>query len=154
MSVSVLDASTFDLDGDSIARFARAVLSAEGVEDDADLTIRFVGDSEITELNEAHMGKAGPTDVLSFPIEDALPGHPPTSTPGGPPLDLGDILIATDVVRQHADQFEVGFLDELHLMVCHGILHILGWDHITDEDAEAMESRESQHLSAIGMVRR
>ena len=154
MTVSVLDASTFDVDGDAIARFAQALLAAEGVENNAVLTIRFVGDAEIAELNEEHMGRTGPTDVLSFPIEDASPGHPPVSSPGGPPLDLGDILIATNVVRQNADGFEVGFEDELHLMVCHGVLHVLGWDHMTDEEAEAMEAREAQHLSAFGMVRR
>ena len=154
MTVSVLDASTFDLDGDAIARFADAVLRAEGVDGDASATIRFVGDDEIAKLNAEHMGKSGPTDVLSFPIEDAQPGRPPTRTPGGPPLDLGDILIATNVVRQHADGFGVEFEDELHLMVCHGILHLLGWDHMKDEEAEAMEAREAQHLSAVGMVRR
>lgn len=154
MSVSVLDAQIFDLDGEAITRFASAVLDAEGVEQDAHMTIRFVEDDEIAALNATHMGKTGPTDVLSFPIEDASPGNPPTRAEGGPPLDLGDIFIATHVVREHAEGFGVGFEDELHLMVCHGILHLLGWDHLTDEEAEAMESRESQHLGSFGMVRR
>lgn len=154
MSVSVLDAPTFDVDGDAISRFAQALLVAEGVESDAVLTIRFVDDAEIAELNEKHMGKTGPTDVLSFPIEDASPGHPPVTIPDGPPLELGDILIATNVVRHNADGFGVEFEDELHLIVCHGVLHVLGWDHMTDEEAEAMEAREAQHLSAFGMARR
>lgn len=154
MSVSVLDAQGFDLDGDVIARFASAILDAEGVENDAHVTIRFVDDDEMAELNRQHMGKVGPTDVLSFPIEDSSPDNPPSRTEGGPPLDLGDIFIATNVVRQHADRFGVGFEDELHLMVCHGILHLLGWDHVTDEEAEAMEARESRHLASFGMVRR
>jgi probable rRNA maturation factor len=74
--------------------------------------------------------------------------------PGGPPLDLGDIFISTDVVRQHAKEYEVEFGDELHLMVCHGVLHLLGWDHQTDDNAVAMESRESEHLASVGRSRR
>ena len=118
------------------------------------MSITFVDDAAIAALNETHLGKYGPTDVLSFPIEDASPGHPPLRTLGGPPVELGDIFIATNVVNQHAAHYEVGFMDELHLMVCHGLLHVLGWDHQTDPEAAAMEAREAQHLASVGLVRR
>ena len=72
----------------------------------------------------------------------------------GPPLELGDIVISADVVAMHADTYDVSFEDELHLMVCHGLLHILGWDHQTDAEAHAMEAREAQHLATIGRTRR
>jgi probable rRNA maturation factor len=69
-------------------------------------------------------------------------------------LDLGDIFICEDVVDAHAVEYEVPFTTELHLMVVHGVLHILGWDHHNDIEAEAMELREAQHLSTIGLTRR
>jgi len=154
MNIAVRKAEAHHVDGDGIARFAAAILSAEGLDDETEVAIAFITNDEIAELNETHMGKTGPTDVLSFPIEDGTPGSPPRRAPDGPPVDLGDIFIATDVVTQHAEQFQVGFEDELHLMVCHGLLHLLGWDHQTDVEAEAMESREAMHLAAAGLVRR
>jgi probable rRNA maturation factor len=100
------------------------------------------------------MGKSGPTDVLSFPIEDAEPGRPPVRTPDGPPLALGDVVVCPEVVAANAEAYGVTFDDELHLMICHGVLHILGWDHQTDAQAHAMEQREAEHLATIGRVRR
>jgi probable rRNA maturation factor len=154
MTVDISAAPRTDVDTDDVARFARSVLDAEGVDADASLSISFVDVERIAELNEEYMGKSGPTDVLSFPIEDAAPGVPPRRPEGGPPLELGDIVVCADVVQQHADEFDVSFDDELHLMICHGVLHILGWDHQTDAEAERMEAREAEHLGRIGRTRR
>lgn len=153
MTITVVDSGP-ELDETPLANFAQAVLDAEGLDPDSSVTIRFVSNEAMAELNEAHMGKSGPTDVLSFPIEDAAPDAPPRRQVGGPPLDLGDIFISTNVVKEHADEFNVDFSTELHLMVCHGLLHLLGWDHETDEDAARMEQREAEHLATIDMVRR
>jgi probable rRNA maturation factor len=154
MNVTVADSGMSDSDQRSLVDLATLILVAERVDDESSVAIQFVDDEAISVLNEAHMGKPGPTDVLSFPIEDASPGEPPTRAVGGPPLDLGDIFISTDVVRQHAAEYEVEFGDELHLMVCHGVLHLLGWDHQTDEEAVAMEARETEHLASVGRGRR
>ena len=154
MNVTVADSGMSDSDQRSLVDLATLILVAERVDDESSVAIQFVDDEAISVLNEAHMGKPGPTDVLSFPIEDASPGKPPTRAVGGPPLDLGDIFISTDVVRQHAAEYEVEFGDELHLMVCHGVLHLLGWDHQTDEEAVAMEARETEHLASVGRGRR
>jgi probable rRNA maturation factor len=154
MNVTVSEPDTPDVDPRVIATFANAVLTAEGLEDDCSVTIDFVDDATIAALNAEHMGKAGPTDVLSFPIEDAEPGSPPLRVEGGPPVELGDIFICTNVVHQHAAEYEVTFSDELHLMVCHGLLHLLGWDHMTDADAQAMEARERELLATVGIERR
>ena len=154
MNVTVANSGMSEDDERSLIDLATVVLEAERVDSESSVAIRFVDDEGISLLNEKHMGKSGPTDVLSFPIEDASPGQPPVRTSGGPPLDLGDIFISTNVVRQHADEYEVEFGDELHLMVCHGVLHLLGWDHQTDEEAVAMEAKEAQHLAAVGRGRR
>jgi probable rRNA maturation factor len=143
-----------DIDVEAIAAFAADTLRREGVGDDARLSIAFIDVDEMARLNAEFMGKDGPTDVLSFPIEDASPGQPPAAVPDGPPLMLGDILISADVVAAHADEFGVSFEDELYLMVCHGVLHILGWDHQTDDDERHMEAREAEHLATVGRMRR
>ena len=138
----------------TLGAFADAVLRREGVDPRAELTLTFVDPETIADLNEVHMGRTGTTDVLSFPIEDATPGAPPTPLDEGPPLLLGDVVICADVVAEHAMAYGVPFDDELYLMVCHGVLHILGWDHATDQEAELMEAREAEHLATIGRSRR
>ena len=154
MNVSVADSGMPDTDERSLVELAVLVLESEGVDSDSSIAIRFVDTDAISDLNEQHLGKLGPTDVLSFPIEDAAPGEPPVRAAGGPPLDLGDIFLSADVVAQHAVEYEVEFGDELHLMVCHGVLHLLGWDHQTDEEALAMEAREATYLETVGRRRR
>ncbi|MGI9667251.1 MAG: rRNA maturation RNase YbeY [Acidimicrobiia bacterium] len=154
MTVDISESFPTGVDIDSIGRFARSVLDHEGVAADASLSVALVDEARIAELNREHMGKDGPTDVLSFPIEEASPGVVPVALKGGPPLQLGDIFVSTDVVARHAQQFDSDFDTELHLMICHGVLHILGWDHQTDAEAELMEAREATHLARMGMSRR
>ncbi len=154
MNVAVAQAERFEIDDVAVREFVTSILAKEGVASDASLGVTFVTVEEIADFNERFMGKRGPTDVLSFPIEDARPGEPPTVSSGGPRLELGDIFICKDVVVEHAEACGVSFLDELFLMVCHGVLHILGWDHQTEVDTEAMETREAEHLGAIGRTRR
>ena len=154
MTVEISEPHPADVAPDAIASFASDTLVREGVDPSAFLSIFFVDTGAMASMNAEHMGESGTTDVLSFPIEDARPGVPPHQAVGGPPLALGDIFIASEVVRQHADGYGVSFDDELYLMVCHGILHILGWDHQTDAEAEMMEAREAEHLATIGRQRR
>jgi len=154
MNVAVSETNRAEIDEPALREFAASILVAEGVSEGAALAINFVDAADISELNERFMGKQGPTDVLSFPIEDAAPGIPPVSHVGGPPLHLGDIFICADIVDEHATSHEVAFDNELYLMVTHGVLHILGWDHQTDDEALLMESREAKHLETIGRKRR
>lgn len=154
MNIAVSGARQSYIEPAALITFVESILRDEGVADDASLSVVFIDEADIADLNERFMGKIGPTDVLSFPIEDALPGHPPIAMPSGAPLALGDIFICTDVVATHATEYGASFDDELHLMLVHGVLHILGWDHESDADAAAMEGRESRYLSSIGRVRR
>jgi probable rRNA maturation factor len=154
MTIAVSHADREDVDPEAIAGFVEAILVSEGVAPDAALAVTFVSAEDIADLNERFLGKAGPTDVLSFPIEDASPGHPPGAIADGPPLALGDIFICTDVVDTHATEYGVSFDEELYLMVVHGVLHILGWDHVDGREAAEMESREARYLSTIGRSRR
>ncbi len=138
---------------DEMVRVAEVVMIAEGLDAGTGVSITLVDEDTIALLNRKHMGKAGPTDVLSFPIEDAAPGLPPRRAVDGPPVEIGDVVIAPSVVRSNAKRDAVVFEDELALMVVHGMLHLLGWDHVAEAEAVAMERREEELLNLVGKVR-
>ena len=112
-----------------------------GRRDDAQLSIRLVDESEISALNERYRGKTGPTNVLSFPFEP-MPGV-------DIPL-LGDVVICAPVVETEArDQDKTAQAHWAH-MVVHGTLHLLGYDHIEEDEAVQMEGLESDILARLG----
>lgn len=154
MNVEVSGARRSDIDETELAQFAASILDREAVAAESMLSVTFLDSTSIAQLNVDHMSKEGPTDVLSFPIEDASPGSPPLRSVDGPPVELGDIFICEEIVEAHANEYGVPFDSELHLMITHGVLHILGWDHQTDVEAEAMETREAQHMATVGLARR
>jgi len=92
------------------------------------------------------MQRQGPTDVLAFPLEGLEPGVPPEQIPNGPPVNLGDVVISPTYVREQARRADIRFDEEMELIVVHGLLHLLGYDHQEDEDAEVMETRERDLL--------
>lgn len=137
---------------------AEAVLVHEGVRGAAELNLIFVDEITIAELNETHLGHVGPTDVLSFPIDEidievmSGPGsghRGPDRAPADPsdmPLILGDVLICPAVAAAQAPAHAGTLDDELALLVVHGVLHVLGYDHAEDEQAQAMRARELELL--------
>lgn len=131
------DSPDVALDVDRWARLALAALCAEQAT--GELTLTFVDRADIAALNAEHMGGAGPTDVLSFPLDDE-------PQPGVPSL-LGDVVLSPAVAAaQFADH--AGTLDdELALLVVHGVLHIVGYDHADAHEAAQMRERELELLS-------
>jgi probable rRNA maturation factor len=135
---------------------ARHVLEAEGVRGGAELSLLFVDETTIAELNKRFLGHEGPTDVLSFPLDDEpmAGGRLPDAGGTGPgelvedvaPDLLGDVVVCPAVAADNATRDGVGFVDELALLVVHGTLHLLGWDHELDAEAEKMEARERELL--------
>lgn len=144
----------FDVDPDSLRRWAEQALLAEGYPTNSELSITVVTDQEMARLNADALGTKAPTDVLSFPLDEMQPGLPPPFFIDGPPRLLGDVVIAPDYIRRQAQELDVSFQDELALMITHGVLHLLGYDHQTDPEAEAMEHRERIILKAQGLSRR
>lgn len=119
-----------------------AAAALAGRREAAELTIRVVDEVEGTQLNQRYRGRPGPTNVLSFPFD------PP---PGLPPQDLiGDLVICAPLVaREAALQGKPQDAHWAHLVV-HGTLHLLGYDHLTDPDAEEMEAMETVILAGLG----
>ena len=134
-----------------------AVLREEGVRGDTEVSLLFVDEASIAALNQQFMGHAEPTDVLSFPIDadDEPTGRVPDAGGTGPveppppeiPQLIGDIVICPSVAARNAHDHECSLDDEIALLVVHGILHLLGWDHEEDEEAERMEARERELLA-------
>ncbi len=153
MTVFLADEQEVPVPTDDLRGLARVVLAAEGYPDRAEVTILLVDDDTMAGYNESFMGRHGPTDVLAFPLEALTPGEAPMISPDDPPIHLGDIVISPDYVRRQATDRDVEFLDELSLMVVHGMLHLMGWDHPDDEIAERMERREAEILSSVGRNR-
>ena len=104
-------------------------------QDDAEITVRIVDEAESQQLNSDYRGKDKPTNVLSFPFE----------VPEGIELDLlGDLVICKQVVEQEAQAQQKPLISHWAHMVIHGTLHLLGYDHIVDDEAEVMESLETE----------
>lgn len=154
MSVFLANEQTESVDTAELRSLAEIVLTEEGYPTAAEVTILFVTDEEMAGYNERYLERDGPTDVLAFPVQDLLPGVVPDHDPHGPPMILGDILIAPAYVRSRADEMGVPFEDEMALMVTHGILHLLGYLHDDDDDAVKMEQRELDLMAMVGRQRR
>jgi probable rRNA maturation factor len=146
------------------AELARQVLTARGVKGETEVSLLFVDEAAIAALNEQFLGKSGPTDVLSFPIEEE-PGPtgrspdfggtgPGTSSEQGPLTLLGDVVVCPSVAARNATEHDVSLDDEVALLVVHGLLHLLGMDHEADAEAERMEALEQKLLDRFYRVGR
>lgn len=138
-------------------RLAQLVLDEERVPPDAEMSVVFVGEDTIADLNERFLEGDGPTDVLAFPIDDeALPGgrRPDQGGRGpgspadesAPPIVLGDVLVCPSVARRQAEALGRSLDDELALLVVHGVLHLLDYDHAEPEETVTMRQRETELL--------
>ncbi len=154
MSIFVADEQSETMDLGELHSLAELVMREEGYPEDAEVTLIFVSEPEIASYNQRFLDREEPTDVLAFPVEELLPGVVPDLDPQGPHLVLGDVIVAPAYVRRQAVDLGVTFEDEMALMVTHGILHLMGYDHTEEEDAERMEAREREILAAAGRIRR
>lgn len=118
-----------------LKRWANAVLNKR-LKKITELTIRIVSKKEMTKLNGQYRQKKYPTNVLSFPLEKPL---------------LGDIIICADVVKQEAIEQKKLFRNHFAHMVVHGTLHLLGYDHVKNKEAEKMEKLEIKILKSLGL---
>lgn len=114
-------------------------------ERDGELVVRIVDETESAMLNETYRGKAGPTNVLAFPADDG-------PLPGDEPAALGDLVICAAVVAREAAEQGKSPADHWAHMVIHGCLHLIGFDHINDAEAETMEARERDLLAGLGIA--
>jgi probable rRNA maturation factor len=113
----------------------------------AEVTITLTDDTHIQKLNSQFRKKNKPTNVLSFPMFDTLDDIPV----GNHPIPLGEIFIAFETIKREAVEQDKSVHDHLHHMVVHGFLHLLGYDHMVDDEAEEMENLEIKILKKMGI---
>lgn len=130
------------LNFEGFERLALFALKLEAAPELSELSIALVDEEEMAHLNEQYRGIAGPTDVLSFGCDD------PCVAGGDEPITLGDVIIAPSVALKQAAELGTTIEAELNLLLVHGILHLLGYDHEADDDAAAMQARETVVLDA------
>lgn len=130
---------------DEVLAVAEAVLAHQGVERDCSLSLSTVDDDEMAELNAEWRGVDKPTDVLSFECE--RPDDP--DLPEGVPCELGDVVLAPAYVAAQAARMGTTEADETRLLLVHGVLHLLGYDHEDPEEAALMQRAEEEILASI-----
>jgi len=135
-----------DADTSQLERLSRFVLSRQEVDEEAELSVALVSEAEMRRLNERYTGRKGLTDVLAFPMDEA--GEEAEGEPEEPPL-LGDVVICPAEAKRNAQEHSSTLGRELSLLLVHGILHLLGYDHCTGDEAETMRRREKELLDAF-----
>ncbi len=125
------------------------VLSEEGVEPPCTVSISIVSDEEIQQVNLEWREKNAPTDVISLEVE--RPDDPDLAP--GEMCELGDIILAPNFIARQAKEYGTTEADEFRLMLVHAMLHLLGYDHIEDDEAEVMEAREDALVALLSTDR-
>ncbi len=127
-------------DQEQIQRWVDAAL--EGFNHDTEIVVRIVDEQESADLNEQYRHKPGPTNILSFPVE----------VPEGIELNLlGDLVICAPVLEKEAREQHKSLTDHWAHIVVHGVLHLLGYDHLDDDEAELMENKEITILNKLNI---
>lgn len=135
-----LDTSGYTLPSEEQIRAWVCAVLAERMPE-AELTIRIVDEVESEQLNQQYRHKSGPTNVLSFPFETDVPMEIPL---------LGDIVVCAPVVVREALEQHKDLPSHWAHMILHGTLHLLGYDHVSDSDADEMEHTEIQLMQQLG----
>ncbi|AKL92014.1 rRNA maturation RNase YbeY [Staphylococcus capitis] len=133
---------------DSLLTFAK---KQEHIDSEAELSVTFVDKDEIQNINKMYRDKDKVTDVISFALEEDEPEIDMNEL--DIPRVLGDIIICTDVAHEQAENYGHSFERELGFLALHGFLHLLGYDHMTDEDEKEMFGRQDAILNAYGLTR-
>ena len=137
------------IEEDEVRAIAAHVLASEGVAREVEISLSYVDEDEMHELNHEWRGIDRTTDVLSFECDSAFDAD----IPADETLELGDIILAPQVISRQAPGFGNSPADECRLMLVHGMLHLLGYDHIEDDEAEVMEAREDAILRDLALER-
>jgi probable rRNA maturation factor len=146
MAVEVVNESGTAVDEEALLALARAVLESLHIHPGADLSVICVDEAAMEQLHLEWMDLPGPTDVMSFPMDELRPGTVEAATPAGL---LGDVVICPQVAAVQAARGGHSTADEILLLLTHGMLHLLGFDHEEPEEKAEMFGLQNQLLSAF-----
>ncbi|HLQ72384.1 MAG TPA: rRNA maturation RNase YbeY [Bacillota bacterium] len=137
---------------DLLQRLLIFAAGEEGVSGEAEVSINFVSNKEIQELNRNYRQQDRPTDVISFALQERVEGELPI-VGEDIPLVLGDIVISIDKATEQAEDYDHSFERELSFLTIHGFLHLLGYDHLHEKEEKAMFQKQEEILGAFGIER-
>ena len=152
MNILISNNSKEDLDLDQIEAMAyktiEEVLRVEDFTSDFEVSLTLVDKDEIHTLNRDYRGVDRPTDVLSFPMDDEIfPGEEDVD------LILGDIVICLDIAKAQAEEYGHSLDRELSYLICHSTLHLLGYDHMEDDEKAIMRGKEKEIMKNLGVFK-
>jgi probable rRNA maturation factor len=151
LSIEINNESAIPVDEAAILRLAAFALDTMHVHADAELAIVLVDEGAMEQLHVQWMDEPGPTDVLSFPMDELRPGTEEQETPPGL---LGDIVLCPQVAKEQAETAGHSTLDELLLLTTHGVLHLLGFDHAEPDEEKEMFGIQRDILIGFAMQER
>ncbi|UOE44915.1 rRNA maturation RNase YbeY [Agromyces larvae] len=151
MSIEINNESAIEVDEAALQRLAVYALDTMHVHADAELAIVLVDEGAMEQLHVQWMDEPGPTDVLSFPMDELRPGTADQPTPPGL---LGDVVLCPQVAEAQAKTAGHSLLDELLLLTTHGILHLLGFDHAEPAEEKEMFGIQRDILVGFAMQER
>ncbi|WP_010650924.1 rRNA maturation RNase YbeY [Oceanobacillus massiliensis] len=140
---------------DLLQRLLDFAAEKEGISKEAEMSVNFVDNKEIQELNRNYRQKDTPTDVISFAMQESVEGEMDVIDVIGEdmPLTLGDIVISVDKAKEQAIDYDHSYERELAFLTLHGFLHLLGYDHMNKHDEEIMFKRQDDILGEFGIER-
>jgi probable rRNA maturation factor len=148
VSVELNNESGVPVDEGAIQRLVTFGLDLLHVHPDADVAILFVDEAAMEQLHVQWMDEPGPTDVLSFPMDELRPGTEDLPTPAGL---LGDIVVCPQVAAEQAKSAGHAVLEEIKLLTAHGLLHLLGFDHAEPDEEREMFQVQRDMLVGFAM---
>ena len=152
MNLLIANDTNEDLDLDLIRKKAektiREVLRVENISENAEVSLSIVDKETIHKLNKEYRNVDRETDVLSFPLDEE--GF---DNEGNPLILLGDIVIWLDVAEDQAVDFGHSLEREIMYLICHSTLHLLGYDHIEEDDKKVMRSKEKEVMKNLGVFK-
>ena len=151
MSIEVNNESAVGVDEAALQRLSAYALDAMHVHQEAELAIVLVDEAAMEQLHVQWMDEPGPTDVLSFPMDELRPGTEDMPTPAGL---LGDVVLCPQVAQAQAETAGHSLMDELLLLTTHGILHLLGFDHAEPDKEREMFGIQRDILIGFSMAER
>ncbi|MDR2748770.1 MAG: rRNA maturation RNase YbeY [Bifidobacteriaceae bacterium] len=135
MAIEIVNETEYKFDEFEFVQLAVWTLKKMYVSADSDLDIQFVSSERMSKLHNDYLSLPGPTDVMSFPMDELKPGTKDLPRAAGV---LGDIVICPEVAKEQADKAGHSFIDEMLLLEVHSILHLLGFDHVKKADEKKM----------------
>lgn len=151
MSVEINNESAIEVEEDRLQRLTVFVLESLHVHPETELGVLLVDEATIERLHVQWMNEPGPTDVLSFPMDELRPGRVDAQTPAGL---LGDVVICPQVAEMQAEAAGHSLQQEVSVLLTHGMLHLLGFDHATPDEEAEMFGLQRDLLLAFAMRER